>query len=85
MSHAMIARAAQFQAAWYFSLLLAAILLLIVLGVAYALVGVRRLWLGGDHGPAAALAGAVTVALLAFVGMYAVAIGGLLAAQGTSP
>ena len=83
MIHAMIARAAQFQAAWYFSLLLSAILLLIVLGIAYSLVGVRRLWRSGEHGPAAVLAGAITVAFLAFVGMYAVMIGGLLAAQGT--
>jgi hypothetical protein len=79
----MIARAAQFQAAWYFSLLLSAILFLIVLGAAYSLVGARRLWRSGEHGPAAVLAGAVTFALLAFIGMYAVAIGGLLAAQGT--
>ncbi|MDQ6856366.1 MAG: hypothetical protein M3Z57_04760 [Candidatus Dormibacteraeota bacterium] len=83
MTHAILARAAQFQAAWYFSLLLSAILLLIVLGVVYSLLGARRLWRSGDHGPAAALAGAITVAFLAFIGMYAVMIGGLLAAQGT--
>jgi hypothetical protein len=81
----MLARAAQFQAAWYFSLLLSAILLLIVLGVVYALIGVRRLWRGGEHGPAAALGGAITVALLAFLGMYAVMVGGLLATQGGGP
>jgi hypothetical protein len=78
----MLARAAQFQAAWYFSLLLSAILLLILLGAGYALLGVRRLWRAGEHGPAAALGGAITVALLAFLGMYAVAVGGLLAVQG---
>jgi hypothetical protein len=78
----MIARSAQFQAAWYFSLLLFAILLLIVVGTAYALVGARRLWRSGEHGPAAALAGAVTVGFLAMVGLYATAIGGLLSIQG---
>ena len=83
MSQTVIARAAQFQAAWYFSLLLFAILLLIVLGLAYSLLGVRRLWRNGDHGPAAAIAGAITITFLAFFGMYAVAIGGLLTAPGT--
>jgi hypothetical protein len=50
----------------------------------YSLIGVRRLWRSGDHGPAAVLAGAITFAFLAFIGMYAVMIGGLLAAQGTT-
>jgi hypothetical protein len=81
MTHPMLARAAQFQAAWYFSLLLFAILLLVVLGTAYALVGARRLWRSGAHGPAAVIAGAVTVNFLAIAGMYATAIGGLLAIQ----
>ncbi len=84
MTHPLLARAAQFQAAWYFSLLLSAILLLIIVGVAYSLVGVRRLWRSGDHGPAAVLAGAITIAFLALIGMYAVMIGGLLVAQGTA-
>lgn len=79
----MIARAAQFQAAWYFSLLLAAILLLILLGIGYASAGIRRLWRQGEHGPAAVLAGAIAFAFLAFIGMYAVMAGGLLAQQGS--
>ncbi len=83
MTHPILARAAQFQAAWYFSLLLSAILLMIVLGLAYSMVGVRRLWRSGERGPAAVLAGAITFALLALVGMYAVMIGALLTAQGT--
>lgn len=78
----MIARAGQFQAAWYYSLLLFAILLLVVLGTAYALLGVRRLWRDGAHGPAAVIAGAVTVFFLVIIGMYATAIGGLLATHG---
>ncbi|MBJ7610638.1 MAG: hypothetical protein JF887_14620 [Candidatus Dormibacteraeota bacterium] len=82
MSHAIVARAAQFQAAWYFSLLLFAILLVVFLGAGYALAGIRRLWRSGEHGPAAVLAGAVTVSLLTFIGMYATAIAGLFAIQG---
>ncbi|MGH7722607.1 MAG: hypothetical protein ACRENL_07225 [Candidatus Dormibacteria bacterium] len=84
MSTAILARAAQFQAAWYFSLLLSAMLLLIALGTGYALVGIRRLWRSGEHGPAAVLAGAVSVAFVAFAGMYAVAIGGMLSSGGGS-
>jgi hypothetical protein len=80
----MLARAAQFQAAWYFSLLLSAILLLTVLGAAYALIGARRLWRAGEHGPAAVLAGAVTLAFAAFIGMYAVIVGGVLTLGGGS-
>lgn len=78
----MLARAGQFQAAWYFSLLLFTILLVVVLGTAYALVGVRQLWRSGAHGPAAVIAGAVAFSFLAVAGIYATAIGGLLATQG---
>jgi hypothetical protein len=78
----MLARAAQFQAAWYYSLLLFAILLLIVLGAAYALVGIRSMWRGGERGPAAVLLGVVMVSLLALGGMYATAIGGLIITNG---
>jgi hypothetical protein len=75
----MLARAGQFQAAWYFSLLLFAILLLVVLGTGYALLGVRRLWRSGAYGPAAMIAGAVTLSFLSVAGFYAVAIGWLVA------
>ncbi len=84
MIAALLARAAQFQAAWYYSLLLSAILLLILLGIGYSLAGIRRLWREGEHGPAAVLAGAIAIALLAFVGMYAVMAGGLVSLGGGS-
>ncbi len=84
MSVPVLARAAQFQAAWYFSLLLSVILLLILLGVAYTMVGIRRLWRDGERGPAAVLASAITLAFLAFVGMYAVIVGGVLTLGGGS-
>jgi hypothetical protein len=82
VTHVVLARAAQFQAAWYFSLLLFTILLLVVLATAYALIGVRRLWRSGAHGPAAVIGGAVTVFFLVIAGMYATGIGGLLVIQG---
>jgi hypothetical protein len=78
----MLARAAQFQAAWYFSLLLLAMLLLMFIGTGYALAGARRMWRSGVRGPAAILAGATVFGLLAIVGMYATAIGGLITIGG---
>ena len=84
MSHPLLARAAQFQAAWYFSLLLLAMLLLVLIGTAYALAGARRMWRGGVRGPAAILAGAAIFACLGIVGMYATAIGGLITIGGGS-
>lgn len=83
MSHAPLAVAADFQAAWFYSLLLFAILLLIVLGTAYALVGTRRMWRNGERGPAAVIAAAVVFSFIAFTGMYATAIGGLIAIHGS--
>jgi hypothetical protein len=82
VSHLVIARAAQFQAAWYFSLLLLVMLMLVLIGSGYGLAGARRLWRSGVHGPAAALAGAVVFSLLAIVGMYATGIGGLVSIGG---
>ncbi len=79
-----VLRAAQFQAAWYFSLLLATILLLVVVGSGYALVGARGLWRDGQRGPAAAVAAGTVFGFIALASMYAVAIGGLLSAHSGS-
>jgi hypothetical protein len=83
VSHPLIVREAEFQAAWYFSLLLFVILLLILLGTGYALAGIRRMWRDGMRGPAAVLAGATVLSFIALIGMYATAIGGLLVIQGS--
>ncbi|MHB8719677.1 MAG: hypothetical protein ACYDAC_12435 [Candidatus Dormibacteria bacterium] len=75
----MIARAADFQASWFFSLL-ALVIIAIVLGAAgWTLVGLRRMWRQGDRAPAAVLGAATLFAVLALVGMYAVALGGVIA------
>jgi hypothetical protein len=84
VNHPVLLRAAQFQAALYFALLLAVILFLVVLGTVYALLGARGMWRSGERGPAAALAAAVVLAFIAVVGMYAVGIGGLLRVGGGS-
>lgn len=82
MSHPLLARAADFQAAWYFSLILFTILLLICVAAGYALAGARRLWRDGVRGPAAVLAGATVLSLLGLLGLYATAIGGLFVIHG---
>ncbi|HEY8756564.1 MAG TPA: hypothetical protein VIN65_09490 [Candidatus Dormibacteraeota bacterium] len=82
MTPLLVVRAAEFQGALYYSLLLFVILFLVLLGIGYALVGVRGLWRSGERGPATVLGGALTVAFLALVGMYVVAVGGLFAAPG---
>lgn len=82
MTHPVLARAADFQAAWYFSLVLGTILLIVCIAAGYALAGARRLWRDGVRGPAAILVGATVVSLLGFLGLYATAIGGLFASQG---
>ena len=84
MSVLLEVRAAQFQAAWYFTLLLAVILLLVIVGSVYALLGARALWRDGDRGPAAVIGGAVLFGLIAMIGMYAVGIGGVFAVHGGS-
>lgn len=83
MSGPFLLRAAQFQAAWYYSLLLAVMLLVVLVGSAYAIGGARGLWRRGEHGPAAVIVGAVVFALVALVGMYAVGIGGLISVGGS--
>ena len=82
MNRPALAVAADFQAAWYYSLLLCAIQLLVVVGTAYGLLGTRRMWRAGERGPAAVIAGAIVFSLLAFVGMYATGIGALIAIHG---
>ena len=74
----MLLRAAQFQAAWYFTLLLAVMLLLVGVGAFYALRGARRMWREGERGAAAAIAAGVGFGVLALLAMYAVGLGVIL-------
>ena len=74
----MLARAADFQAAWYLSLIALVILGIVVGAGAWVLAGARRMWRAGDHGPATLIAAATVFSLLAFLGMYAAALGGLI-------
>ncbi len=75
-------RAAQFQAAWYYSILLIAMLAMLLTGVIWAWVGAARVWRAGDHGPALLIVAATTVGLLVLVGLALAALIGLLATGG---
>ena len=75
-------REAQFQAAWYYSIIAVAMLVMLLIGVAWAWVGAARVWRAGEHGPAALIFAASTVGLLVLVGLGLAALIGLLATGG---
>ena len=76
-------RAANFQAAWYYSLLLFVILLLVIGGFVLTERAVRPMWRAGDRGPAAAVAAAASLALVLMLSMLVtVAVALLPAAAG---
>ena len=60
--------AGQFQAALYYSLVVAALLFLTLLGGGWALRAARRIWRGGDGPAAAILAGAALTGVLIMLG-----------------
>ena len=80
----MIARAADFQASWFFSLLALIVIGIVVAAAAWVVAGARRMWQQGDHGPAVLVAGAALFGLLALAGMYAVALGGIIVNGGST-
>lgn len=63
------AREADFQAAWYYSLLLFVVLMLAVGGFLLARSAVRPMWRAGDRGPALAILASATVAMLFLLSM----------------
>jgi len=75
-------REAQFQAAWYYSIIVIAMLVMVLTGIVWAWVGAARVWRAGDRGPAALILAASTVGLLVFVGLGLAALIGLLATGG---
>lgn len=75
-------REAQFQAAWYYSIIAVAMLVMLLTGVAWAWVGAARVWRTGQHGPAALIFAASAVGLLVLVGLALAALIGLLVTGG---
>ena len=71
-------REGDFQADWYFSIIVAAMLALVVTAGGFAAAGARRVWRTGDRGPAALIGLATGVALLFFLGLLLLAAIGLL-------
>lgn len=64
-----LARDSDFQAAWYYSMVLFAAAVLIGWGLLLTGRQVHRMWVRGDHGLAAAVGAATAVAFLMFVSM----------------
>ncbi len=75
-------REAQFQAAWYYSIIAIAMLIMLLAGFGWACVGAARVWRSGDHGPAALILGASSVAALLLIGLGVAAFVGLIATGG---
>jgi hypothetical protein len=63
------AREADFQAAWYYSLVLFVILMVAAIGFQLARSAVRPMWRAGDRGPALAVLAAASVAMLFLLSM----------------
>jgi hypothetical protein len=71
-----------FQAAWYYSLVLAGVFCLILLGGGWALRGAFRVWRDGDHAAGAVIAAATLTTLAIFIGLAIAGIAGLVATGG---
>ena len=69
--------AGQFQAAWYYSIVAAAVLALTLYGGATAVRAASRVWRGGDAPAAAMIAVAALTGVLIFVGFLTAAAFGL--------
>ena len=65
-----LAGAADFQAEWYYALLIFAAMAVATAGFVLALRPVRGMWRNGDHGLATAVTAACGVTLALFVAMF---------------
>jgi len=75
-------RAAQFQAAWYLSILVAAMVLLVVVGCAWAVRGGVRIY-RTDRAAGTLIVAASMFSMLALIGMLIAAAVGLIRTGGT--
>jgi hypothetical protein len=75
-------REGQFQAAWYYSIIVIAMLVMLLIGIGWAGVGAMRVWRSGERGPAALILAASSLGLLVLVGLGIAAFVGLVATGG---
>jgi len=75
-------REGQFQAAWYYTIIAIAMLVMVLTGIGWAWVGAARVWRTGAHGPATVILVASTVGMLVLVGLAIAALIGLFATGG---
>lgn len=67
----------QFQAAWYYSIIAAALLALVLYGGVWAVRGAVRVWRGGEREAGVVFGAAAVTAVLIFVGFLIAAAFGL--------
>ncbi len=72
----------QFQAAWYFSIVAAAMFILMCVGGAWAVRGGIRVWRAGDRGAGAIITAAAVTTMLALLGLLLAAAVGLVRTGG---
>ncbi len=73
-----LARAADFQAAWYFTFILVAIAVAVGAGAFYAWREVHRMWRAGEHGIALWTGAATATGVLFLVSMVVTALVGFV-------
>jgi len=71
-----------FQAAWYYSIVLAAMAVLMALGGGWGLRGAARIWRNGDRAAGSMVAAATLTALLFFAGTLLAGLVGLITTSG---
>ncbi|HZB97016.1 MAG TPA: hypothetical protein VE219_00305 [Candidatus Sulfotelmatobacter sp.] len=76
--HQLLETEAQFQAAWYFSLLLLLVVIVVGTAATFALRTTRRMWRAGDQPLALVVSGVCGVAILFFLSMALTALLGFI-------
>ena len=67
----------QFQSAWYYSIIIAAMVFLVLLGAGWALRGAMRVWRDGDHAAGTIIAAATLTGTFVLLGLFLAGVFGL--------
>lgn len=67
----------QFQSAWYYSIIVAAMVILVLVGTAWSMRGAARVWRDGDHAAGSVIAAATLTGTLILIGLLLAGVFGL--------
>ncbi|MFN2581529.1 MAG: hypothetical protein ABR498_02165 [Candidatus Dormibacteria bacterium] len=67
----------QFQSAWYYSIIIAAMVILVLLGTGWSLRGAVRVWREGDHAAASVITVATLTGTFILIGLFLTGVFGL--------